>query len=133
MDPTSVFSWASLYLMSEWIIRLLMLVIIPFRRSPEAAKGWLLFVFFLPWPAVALYLLIGRPNYPKWRRVQFEKLPSVLKGEVSRVRELSVRQEPDLPPNLTQAARLIQNLGHFPASAGTKRSSCPGTTRPSTA
>ncbi|WP_457090816.1 cardiolipin synthase [Microvirga sp. P5_D2] len=95
-----------------------MLVIIPFRRSPEAAKGWLLFVFFLPWPAVALYLLIGRPNYPKWRRVQFEKLPSVLKGEVSRVRELSVRQEPDLPPNLTQAARLIQNLGHFPALGG---------------
>lgn len=118
MDPTGTISWTSLYLISEWVIRLLMLVIIPFRRSPEAAKGWLLFVFFLPWPAVALYLLIGRPAYPMWRRVQFAKLPHVLRGEVSRVRELSARQEPDLPANLTQAARLIQNLGHFPALNG---------------
>ncbi|WP_414474815.1 cardiolipin synthase [Microvirga sp. M2] len=118
MDLTSAFSWASLYLMSEWIIRLLMLVIIPSRRSPEAAKGWLLFGFFLPWPALALYLLIGRPDYPKWRRTQFARLPHVLKGEVARVRELHARQEPNLPPNLAQAARLVQNLGHFPALNG---------------
>jgi cardiolipin synthase A/B len=42
----------------------------------------------------------------------------VLRAEVVRVRELSARQEPDLPPNLTQAARLIRNLGHFPALNG---------------
>ncbi|WP_170316129.1 cardiolipin synthase [Microvirga calopogonii] len=118
MDLTSAFSWASLYLMSEWIIRVLMLVVIPFRRSPEAAKGWLLFGFFLPWPAVVLYLLIGRPDYPKWRRLQFARLPHVLRAEVARVRELRARQEPDLPSNLAQAARLIQNLGHFPALNG---------------
>jgi cardiolipin synthase len=118
MDLTSAFSWASLYLISEWIIRFLMLVIIPFRRSPEAAKGWLLFGFFLPWPAVILYLLIGRPDYPKWRRMQFERLPHVLKEETSYVRELNARQEPDLPSNLNQAAQLIQNLGHFPALSG---------------
>ncbi|MEZ0167961.1 cardiolipin synthase [Microvirga sp. TS319] len=118
MDLTSAFSWASLYLMSEWIIRVLMLAIIPSRRSPEAAKGWLLFGFFLPWPALALYLLIGRPDYPKWRRMQFAKLPHVLKREVARVRELNARQEPNLPSNLAQAARLIQNLGHFPALNG---------------
>jgi cardiolipin synthase A/B len=118
MDLTSALSWASLYLMSEWIIRLSMLVVIPFRRSPEAAKGWLLFGFFLPWPAVALYLLIGRSDYPQWRRMQFAKLPHVLKDEISRVRELNTRQEPDLPPNLAQAARLVQNLGHFPALNG---------------
>lgn len=95
-----------------------MLVIIPFRRSPEAAKGWLLLGFFLPWPALALYLLIGRPDYPPWRRMQAAKLPHVLRREVARVRELNARQEPDLPSNLAQAARLIQNLGHFPALNG---------------
>jgi hypothetical protein len=104
MDLTSALSWASLYLISEWIIRLSMLVVIPFRRSPEAAKGWLLFGFFLPWPAVALYLLILRPDYPQWRRVQFAKLPHVLKGEISRVRELNTRQEPDLPPRLQRTS-----------------------------
>jgi cardiolipin synthase len=118
MDLIDAFSWTSLYLLSEWIIRVAMLVIIPFRRSPEAAKGWLLFGFFLPWPALALYLLIGRPDYPKWRRMRFTKLPHVLRAEVARVRELSARQEPNLPANLVQAARLIRNLGHFPALNG---------------
>ena len=118
MDLIDALSWTSLYLLSEWIIRVVMLVVIPFRRSPEAAKGWLLFGFFLPWPALALYLLIGRPAYPKWRRMRFAELPHVLRAEVARVRELSARQEPDLPPNLTQAARLIRNLGHFPALNG---------------
>ncbi|MBO1909437.1 cardiolipin synthase [Microvirga sp. 3-52] len=118
MNWANAFSGASLYLISEWIIRLAMLLVIPFRRPPEAAKGWLLFGFFLPWPALVLYLLIGRPNYPKWRRMRFAKLPRVLKGEVDRVRSLHARQEPDLPVNLDQAARLIQNLGHFPALNG---------------
>ena len=118
MNLIDAVSWTSLYLISEWILRFLMLVIIPFRRSPEAAKGWLLFGFFLPWPAVALYLLIGRPEYPKWRRMQFARLPQVLRGEVARVRGLSACQEPDLPSNLAQAARLIQNLGHFRALNG---------------
>jgi cardiolipin synthase len=98
MDLTDALSWTSLYLISEWIIRLLMLVIIPFRRSPEAAKGWLLFGFFLPWPALALYLLIGRPAYPKWRHMQFAKLPHVLRDEVDRVRKLSAHQEHPIWP-----------------------------------
>jgi cardiolipin synthase len=67
MDLTDTAIWGVLYLISEWVIRLVMLVVVPFRRSPEAAKGWLLLVFFLPWVGLALYLLIGRPTYPRWR------------------------------------------------------------------
>lgn len=113
-------SWAGLYVISEWIIRLTMLVVVPFRRSPEAAKGWLLFVFFLPWPALALYLAIGRPQYPKWRRDRFARVPSVMKNAVQRIRLVSGEQKPDLPSNLTQAARLIQKLGRFPSVAGNR-------------
>lgn len=111
-------SLTSLYFLSEWAIRLTMLAVIPFRRSPEAAKGWLLFGFFLPWPAAILYLLIGRPAYPAWRRARFAQLPRVLHGEVRRLRGLSACRHPDLPANLAQAARLVQNLGHLPALAG---------------
>ena len=64
-------SWATVYLASEWIVRVVMLVVVPFRRSPDAAKGWLLFVFFLPWPALLVYFLIGRPGYPEWRQRRF--------------------------------------------------------------
>ena len=51
-DQASGSVWTYLYLASEWLIRFGMLIIVPFRRSPEAAKGWLLFGFFLPWPAL---------------------------------------------------------------------------------
>ncbi|HEX2553437.1 MAG TPA: phospholipase D-like domain-containing protein [Microvirga sp.] len=114
----SSISWASLYLISEWIIRIGMLVAVPFRRSPEAAKGWLLFGFFLPWPALALYLAIGRPAYPRWRRERFARLPAVLARTAAPVLEAQAAGTPVLPANLAQAATLIRNLGHFPSLGG---------------
>lgn len=118
MSLVGAISWAEVYLASEWIIRVVMLIVVPFRRSPEAAKGWLLFVFFLPWPALIVYFFIGRPAYPRWRRERFARLPVVFGGVTSRIREVTARQEPDLPANLTQAATLIQNLGRFPSLDG---------------
>jgi cardiolipin synthase len=112
------FSWSTLYLISEWVIRIGMLIVIPFRRSPEAAKGWLLFVFFLPWPALVLYHLIGRPDYPKWRHERFARLPEVLRRPDRQLSELAARSTPDLPPNLLQAATLIERLGRFPSIGG---------------
>jgi len=111
-------SWGAIYFASEWIIRLVMLIVVPFRRSPEAAKGWLLFVFFLPWPALLLYHVIGRPNYPRWRRERFAKLPAAFAQVTARIGALSACQEPELPGNLQQAATLIQNLGRFPTMDG---------------
>jgi cardiolipin synthase len=54
MDLEHGSTWALLYRLSEWAIRIAMLIVVPVRRSPEAAKGWLLLAFFLPWPALAL-------------------------------------------------------------------------------
>ncbi|MCB5173576.1 cardiolipin synthase [Microvirga lenta] len=120
MSLISALSWPLLYLVSEWAIRLLMLVIIPFRRSPEAAKGWLLFFFFLPWPALFLYVLIGRPNYPRWRRDRFARMPQVLKPARNKIRDVTAQQLPDLPGNLVQAATLIEKLGQFPSLGGNR-------------
>jgi cardiolipin synthase A/B len=111
-------SWATVYLASEWIVRVVMLVVVPFRRSPDAAKGWLLFVFFLPWPAMLVYFLIGRPSYPEWRQRRFARLPVVFKAVDERLTEVTEEQKPDLPANLKQAATLIQNLGRFASLSG---------------
>ena len=59
---TNATFWATLYFISEWVIRLSMLVWVPLKRNPEAAKGWLLLIFFLPLPGILLYWLIGRPT-----------------------------------------------------------------------
>ena len=48
--------WAWVFFLSEWAIRLVMLVVVPFRRTPAAAKGWLLLIFFEPWIGLLLYM-----------------------------------------------------------------------------
>ena len=61
------FSWGLLYVLSEWAIRLAMLVYVPQRRSAAAARAWLVLIFLLPWPGLVLYALIGRIRYPRKR------------------------------------------------------------------
>src|SRR5919107_5843779 len=101
MDWGQGSTWALLYLLSEWAIRLAMLVVVPVRRSPEAAKGWLLLAFILPWPALALYLLVGRPTYPRWRRERAARFPPVFKGPPAVV-ERGTANAP-VPTNLVEA------------------------------
>jgi cardiolipin synthase len=102
-----------LYYCSEWLIRIAMLVIVPFRRTPEAAKGWLLLIFFLPWPGWILYHLIGRPTYPPWRRKRFKKIDEVFQPVLKRILPTLDALRPTLSPELTQAVKLVYSLGHL--------------------
>ena len=54
-------------LVIEWLIRIVMVFVVPLRRSPEATRSWLLLILFLPLPGLILYLAIGRPKFPAWR------------------------------------------------------------------
>ena len=51
-------------------MRIAMIVIVPFRRSPEAAKGWLLLILFEPILGCMLYFVFGRRRMPAadWAR-----------------------------------------------------------------
>ena len=64
-------TWSLVYYWSEWVIRLVMLVHVPAKRSAAAARSWLLFIFLLPWPGMIAYALIGRPYLPR-RRVALQ-------------------------------------------------------------
>jgi len=73
-------SWGTLYLLSEWVIRLVMLVYVPQRRSPAAARTWLLLIFLLPWPAFLLYAAIGRIKFPAWRLARQREVSGIIRG-----------------------------------------------------
>jgi cardiolipin synthase len=108
------------YLVLEWTIRIAMLMIIPFRRSPDAARNWLLVGFFLPVPALILYLMICRPSYPRGRQrraADSRQLLGNAKLEIARSQHCT---QPKLPDALEPAARLIEHLGQFPALGGNK-------------
>src|SRR6516225_9145283 len=77
------FAWA--FFLSEWAIRLVMLAVVPFRRTPAAAKGWLLLIFFEPWVGLLLYLLIGRAKLTRSQREQLARLPGAMAGVVRRL------------------------------------------------
>jgi cardiolipin synthase len=111
-------AWAGAYLALEWAIRVVMLVVVPFRRSPDAARSWLTLVFFLPIPALAVYFLIGRPTYPRWRRDRFAKLPKLLAMATRQITHSHFCRRPSLPSNLEEPALLIETLGQFPTLAG---------------
>jgi cardiolipin synthase len=110
--------WTWVFFLSEWIIRLAMLVMVPTRRTPAAAKGWLLLIFFEPWVGLGLYLLIGRAKLPRWRRVQLAKLPQAMTKVIGRLANHPNVFQPEVGPALAQAVSLAKNLGGSPILGG---------------
>lgn len=109
-----VFSLPLSYMVAEWTIRLTALALVPFRRSPDSARAWLLLLLFLPIPGVLLYLLIGRPTYPRARRLRLTQAAKLLHEACREIAHFQVCRRPSLPDSFQQAARLIENLGKFP-------------------
>jgi cardiolipin synthase len=110
--------WLNVFFAAEWAVRLAMIVIVPFRRSPEAAKGWLLLIFFEPTVGLVLYWLIGRPKLPGWRlqrQAEFDKLSRPIFERLAGHPSIS---HPDLGPELNKAVTLAENLGELPILAG---------------
>lgn len=110
--------WGTLYLISEWGIRLAMLFYVPQRRSPAAARGWLLLIFFLPWPGLLLYAIFGRAYFPR-QRLEMQLAVSKLVRELQpRILGDSLVQQPALPPTFAPAIALAHRLADFGICSG---------------
>jgi cardiolipin synthase len=105
-------TFALAYLLAEWAVRLIMLVVIPLRRPPEAARSWLLLVLFLPLPALVLYHLIGRARFPAWRHRRFEETAAARQAVADNLPAATVDDE--------RLSRLAHLLGDFPDCGGNK-------------
>ncbi|WP_235919484.1 cardiolipin synthase [Aureimonas psammosilenae] len=101
-----------------WSIVIGALVVIPFRRSPAAAQGWLLLFFFQPFAALALYFLIGDARHPKWRRERIKHVPGLVKRASQDIPGDVSDAAASLPPKSRTAARLVRSIGQLPCVAG---------------
>jgi cardiolipin synthase len=99
------------FVVAEWLIRLGMLIIVPLRRTPEATRSWLLLIFFLPVPGLLLYLAIGRPRFPEWRRERFGRLAPFFARLVEQLDAVGAPGTDALPA-------LAAKLGGMPAVGG---------------
>ena len=109
--------WSFLYLCSEWAVRLTMLLYVPQRRSASAARTWLLFIFLLPWPGLAIYALVGRIRVPAFRRKLQDQAAEQIKKAQAQIGAQIVAQ-PDLPPQLRIIPEQAKRLGMFEPFAG---------------
>ena len=114
MSTDQIPSLVEAYYLIEWLIRIVMLGVVPFRRTAAASTSWLLLVFFLPIPGLLLFLAIGSPRFPKWRTARFESLHPGFA-------ELSARltnTAPSAGESERGIAPVAQRLGHFPLVGG---------------
>jgi cardiolipin synthase A/B len=112
-------TWGTAYLISEWLVRIVMLVYVPQRRSPASARAWLLLIFFLPALGVVLYALIGRAYVPRRRLAQQARVVEQLQSMPKR---FAATADPAqrLPVEISEAARLARNLGSFDVAGGNR-------------
>src|SRR5690349_530914 len=110
--------WTWMFFVSEWVIRLVMLVIIPVRRPPQAAKTWLLLILFEPWVGLALFWLVGSNQLPWWRRERARRREAMLRPIRERLESNPTCAYPALKPELNQSVVLAMNLGQLPILGG---------------
>jgi cardiolipin synthase A/B len=105
--------WALLLYVSEWLVRLVMLVYVPLRRSPAAARTWLLLILLFPWGGVLLYAVFGRIYLPR-RRLEMQERASALTRELGpRLLSRARLTRPEVKPDFAQAVTLAEKLGDF--------------------
>jgi cardiolipin synthase A/B len=111
--------WSLVYLISEWSIRLVMLIYVPQRRSAAASRTWLLLIFFQPWLGLALYASFGR-IYVSKRRIE-QQLRASHRIRAAQA-ELGVRKfaGPKLPADAAPILALAARLGDFEPFGGNR-------------
>jgi len=118
MPELSWLHWGTIAIVADWAIRIVMLPIVPTRRSPEAAKGWLLLIFFLPWVGLFTYLLIGRPHLPGWRLERLRDYVERMEPLRGRLATVPGIEPPPIPIVYEPSVRLSTDLARMPNFGG---------------
>lgn len=109
----------TVYYISEWMIRLVLIPVAVRRHPSTVALGWLALIFFVPWVGLILYVAITTEPLVRRRRARHEQV-------VRRVRENGLRQQVDeyvVPRSDFEAhrrdmVRLFERLGQMQVLTG---------------
>lgn len=106
----------SALLITEYVIKVLALGMVPENRQPSSSQAWLLAILFIPVVGVPLFLLLGNP-YITGRR-------HIIQAEANRLYADALRQRPTVPDGVgvAQGVRTIlemnRTLTAIPAMSG---------------
>jgi cardiolipin synthase len=113
-------TWATLYYAAEWAVRIAMLAYVPQRRTPAAARTWLLLIFFLPFAGLPLYWLFGRIYYPQRRVEEQARASRYVREAQAEMRAARRVDPPPLGPLASECADLARRLGDFETWGGNR-------------
>ena len=111
---TSLSTFQIAYELIDWACRLVALVVVPYRRKPAAAAGWLLLVMFLPIVGMVMFAIIGSPRFPASRIRRFQTLTPYFTALGDRLAAAA----PVAPCHFDDVIALTQHLGRLPAVSG---------------
>jgi cardiolipin synthase len=104
--------WLVLVFITDLIIRVAAIIIVPRNRRPTAAMAWLLAIYFIPIVGVFLFLLIGNPRLPRKRRRKQEDINDYIHDTSASLDFGTLR--PHAPDWFTSLVTLNRNLGAMP-------------------
>lgn len=109
------------FVVFEWVLRIIMLFVVPKDRRPSSATSWLLLIMIVPLLGTILFAMFGNPKLNKSRRKIQADADNLTAKELDKLRET----HPDifvLPKDeqLTEVAKLASVLGGLPPMAGNK-------------
>lgn len=113
----------TIWLISEWIIRIGALFIVPRNRKPTAGTSWLLFIFFFPFLGLLFFLFLGNPKLPKSRRNAQKTLNTFIAKTVKlfqKTRDSKNLLSASAPDKYKSISRLSETLSHLPVFDGNK-------------
>ena len=104
------------FLVAEYIIKIVALGIIPENRRPSSSQAWLLLILFVPALGLPLFLLIGSPYVAGRRqRVQREANLTLRRGLTPRE---AIPESVTVPADLVSLTTLNRRLTEFPVMEG---------------
>ena len=105
---TTLLVWACVIL-----INVIVLGLVPEKRSPSSAMAWLLLILLVPVFGLLVYLLIGSPYVPRKRREEQRAVGAVIQSSLATTPALPA--SPDRPDWLDSAMVLNRRLGWLPS------------------
>lgn len=118
--PPNLLTAPTAYIALQWGIRLVMLVVVPFRRSPSAAKAWLLLIMFQPLVGLGLYLIFGRAIQPRWLQQRRKKWEGMFTTILANINTITQKRRLTLKTELPLQATYLQKQFPLPPSHGNK-------------
>ncbi len=107
----------SVFVVVEYIIKILAVGIVPENRRPSSSSAWLLLIFFLPIVGVPLFLMFGSPYISRRRaRIQSQANQLLAKGTDTLP---TVPESVTLPAELSGIVELTRRLTKLPMVTGT--------------